>query len=140
MKKTSGKKMPIREGKSSREQSVSSKKRAKARPARQPPQILDQATSLLRRAHALYGQVEKAHFKAYELHRSAEQVHHSVWKTESIPLISGELADIVTDEHQRPKAPFPIVGIGASAGGYEAFTEFLSALPRDLGMAFVLVQ
>ena len=35
---------------------------------------------------------------------------------------------------------FPIVGIGASAGGLEAFTELLTALPLDTGMAFVLVQ
>ena len=36
--------------------------------------------------------------------------------------------------------PFPIVGIGASAGGLEAFGQLLSALPPDTGMAFVLVQ
>lgn len=35
---------------------------------------------------------------------------------------------------------FPIVGVGASAGGLEAFTELLRALPTDTGMAFVLVQ
>lgn len=35
---------------------------------------------------------------------------------------------------------FPIVGVGASAGGLEAFKQFLSALPIDSGMAFVLVQ
>jgi two-component system CheB/CheR fusion protein len=35
---------------------------------------------------------------------------------------------------------FPIVGIGASAGGLEAFTELLSQLPADTGMAFVLIQ
>ncbi|MGH7972732.1 MAG: chemotaxis protein CheB, partial [Limisphaerales bacterium] len=35
---------------------------------------------------------------------------------------------------------FPIVGIGASAGGYEAFAEFLRELPKDTGMGFVLVQ
>ena len=35
---------------------------------------------------------------------------------------------------------FPIVGIGASAGGLEAFTQLLKALPCDTGMAFVLVQ
>ena len=33
-----------------------------------------------------------------------------------------------------------IVGIGASAGGLEAFTQLLTALPTDTGMAFVLVQ
>ena len=33
-----------------------------------------------------------------------------------------------------------VVGIGASAGGLEAFTQLLRALPVDTGMAFVLVQ
>jgi two-component system, chemotaxis family, CheB/CheR fusion protein len=35
---------------------------------------------------------------------------------------------------------FPIVGIGASAGGYEAFLSFLKALRTDTGFAFVFVQ
>ena len=35
---------------------------------------------------------------------------------------------------------FPIVGIGASAGGLEAFTELLQSLPADTGMGFVFVQ
>jgi two-component system CheB/CheR fusion protein len=35
---------------------------------------------------------------------------------------------------------FPVVGIGASAGGLEAFTRLLKHLPADTGMAFVLVQ
>ncbi len=35
---------------------------------------------------------------------------------------------------------FPIVGIGASAGGLEAFSELLRFLPEKSGMAFVLVQ
>ncbi len=35
---------------------------------------------------------------------------------------------------------FPIVGIGASAGGLEAFTQLLEHLPCNTGMGFVLVQ
>ena len=35
---------------------------------------------------------------------------------------------------------FPVVGVGASAGGYEAFSKFLEQLPVDIGMAVVLVQ
>jgi two-component system CheB/CheR fusion protein len=35
---------------------------------------------------------------------------------------------------------FPIVGIGASAGGLEAFRSLLKALPANTGMAFVFVQ
>jgi two-component system CheB/CheR fusion protein len=34
---------------------------------------------------------------------------------------------------------FPIVGIGASAGGLEAFKELLASLPEKTGMAYVLV-
>lgn len=35
---------------------------------------------------------------------------------------------------------FPIVGIGASAGGLQAFQDFFAALPANPYMAFVLVQ
>ena len=35
---------------------------------------------------------------------------------------------------------FPIVAVGASAGGLEAFMELLSALPADTGMGFVFPQ
>ncbi|MBP6782389.1 MAG: hypothetical protein KA152_01275, partial [Verrucomicrobiales bacterium] len=35
--------------------------------------------------------------------------------------------------------PFPIVGIGASAGGLEALDAFVGNLPADTGMAFVVV-
>ena len=41
-----------------------------------------------------------------------------------------------------PKAPcaFPIVGIGASAGGLDACRKLLDALPAATGMAFIFVQ
>jgi two-component system CheB/CheR fusion protein len=35
---------------------------------------------------------------------------------------------------------FPVVGIGASAGGLDAFKRFFDAMPPDSGMAFVLIQ
>ncbi len=38
------------------------------------------------------------------------------------------------------EAPFPVVGVAASAGGLEAFTQLLSHLPTNTGMAFVLIQ
>lgn len=50
---------------------------------------------------------------------------------------------IVEVEKKAPPASeqdFPIVGIGASAGGIEAFKSFLKAIPEDSGMAYVLVQ
>lgn len=36
--------------------------------------------------------------------------------------------------------PFPIVGIGASAGGLETFAQLLKGIPADTGMAFVFIQ
>src|SRR5437764_793049 len=39
-----------------------------------------------------------------------------------------------------PNPAFPVVGIGASAGGLEAFTHLLEHLQADTGMGFVLVQ
>lgn len=57
-------------------------------------------------------------------------------------------ADIETPEHtpsgdtnteSRTSVRFPIVGIGASAGGLEALQEFFSTMPPDTGIAFVVV-
>jgi two-component system CheB/CheR fusion protein len=38
------------------------------------------------------------------------------------------------------RSTFPIVGIGASAGGLEAFEKFFAHMPRDSGIAFILAQ
>lgn len=50
--------------------------------------------------------------------------------------------EVVTESDYSPPRgnPFPIVGIGASAGGLEAFGQLLSAMPAGTGMSFVLVQ
>ena len=58
--------------------------------------------------------------------------------------VDGERADEQTVP-ARPLAPartagFLVVGIGASAGGLDACTQLLEALPPDTGMAFILVQ
>lgn len=50
------------------------------------------------------------------------------------PSASAQVRDGVAEKNS-----FPVVGVGASAGGLEAFTELLKALKPDLGMAFVLV-
>ena len=38
-----------------------------------------------------------------------------------------------------PEINFPIIGLGASAGGLEAFEQFFRLVPHEVGMAFVLV-
>jgi two-component system CheB/CheR fusion protein len=42
--------------------------------------------------------------------------------------------------HTQEVSSFPVIGIGASAGGLEAIKLFLEALPVETGMAFVFVQ
>ena len=46
----------------------------------------------------------------------------------------------IDNQQDNPDELFPIVGIGASAGGLEAFTQLLNYLPTNTGMAFVIVQ
>jgi two-component system CheB/CheR fusion protein len=54
--------------------------------------------------------------------------------------VRSRLKASVQHEAKASPALFPIVGIGASAGGLEAFSELLRYLPEKTGMAFVLVQ
>lgn len=61
---------------------------------------------------------------------------------------SGSASQDLRDQTVRGDPPGPdetdgqfrVVGIGASAGGLDAFTALLSALPDDTGMAFVAVS
>jgi two-component system CheB/CheR fusion protein len=45
-----------------------------------------------------------------------------------------------TPPSESEKSGFPIVGIGASAGGLEALEQFLSHVPAQSGISFVIVQ
>lgn len=47
---------------------------------------------------------------------------------------------LATQPAEVNSAAFPVVGIGASAGGLEALERFFRNAPTDSGMAFVLVQ
>ena len=49
-------------------------------------------------------------------------------------------AEISAESQEVRPSGFPIVGIGASAGGLEAFEQFFRHIPPDSGMAFVLVS
>ncbi|KKH72705.1 chemotaxis protein CheR [Methanosarcina mazei] len=67
----------------------------------------------------------------------SEEQMHSAEETST-----GEHHTQDTNSNKFLKEEFPIVGVGASAGGLAAFEAFFSAIPYDtkLGMAFVLVQ
>jgi two-component system CheB/CheR fusion protein len=82
----------------------------------------------------------------------AEKPQTALAKTESITqeesVVSKQIAPATLDEHTSPEKiepiqkenTFPIVGIGASAGGLAAFENFFTHMSVDSGMGFVLVQ
>jgi two-component system CheB/CheR fusion protein len=63
--------------------------------------------------------------------RSNRQSDRGAPKPGSTPRVKGR---------RSASSSFPVVGIGASAGGLEALVQFFEHLPADSGMAFVIVQ
>jgi two-component system, chemotaxis family, CheB/CheR fusion protein len=62
---------------------------------------------------------------------------HTIWSNQKQNIMK-------TAQINKPKIlsanTFPVVGIGASAGGLDAFKRLLKAIPEDSGMAYILVQ
>jgi len=73
----------------------------------------------------------------------------SISTSELVPLASdtdsscNNRTSIFSDNHvplSDPNDNFPIVAIGASAGGLEALEQFFENVPLDAGMAFIVIQ
>jgi two-component system CheB/CheR fusion protein len=61
-------------------------------------------------------------------------------KGPDLPEESAATAADAPSAESKPQSPGPpVVGIGASAGGLDAFKKFFAAMPPDSGIAFVLV-
>lgn len=54
--------------------------------------------------------------------------------------VCARVASALCDVEAGDKKSFPVIGIGASAGGLEALEEFFQNVPNDSGMAFVAVS
>src|SRR5262245_21864312 len=77
-------------------------------------QIAAEAAELQRDARRVHRKADEVHHAIDKLHHKAEKVHRTA--------------------RQGLKANyFPIVGIGASAGGLEAMTQLLENLPHNTG-------
>ena len=90
-------------------------------------------------AQTLATNIVKLTQTANVIEQKADDVQHAIDKTH------GDV-DVVHNSARRRKPgggslrPFPVVGIGASAGGLEAVTQLLKNLPVNTGMSFVVVQ
>lgn len=128
------------------------KNRTGAKPARRPaPPKQSLAGEAKRTSQQIAANAEKLFDTAHELDRRADELHTSIdaahqtaqslHGTAAQGAAGAEASAIVTDDKRQGKGkPFPIVGIGASAGGYEAFAELLRHLTGDTGMGFVLIM
>jgi two-component system CheB/CheR fusion protein len=68
---------------------------------------------------------------------SYTKVHNSVENDEIF--LKAESDEHSVSNYSKGK-DFPIVGIGASAGGLEALEQFFENVPKNSGMAFVVIQ
>jgi len=57
-------------------------------------------------------------------------------KSEKLKSTLPSIKKVIVSDTKR----FPIVGIGASAGGLDAFEQFLMNVPENTGMAYVIIQ
>jgi chemotaxis response regulator CheB len=89
----------------------------------------------------LQAQSEKLKSTVKRIEKTAVEMHKTIGQSHG----GAHLAHIqatkgTQDGESKVITKFPIVGIGASAGGLEAVTQLLKHMPADIGMAFVLVQ
>ncbi|MCX6251976.1 MAG: PAS domain-containing protein [Bacteroidetes bacterium] len=61
-------------------------------------------------------------------------------KSKSLKLVTCSLSAPPPPAKNTEISQFPIVGIGASAGGLETLEQFFGNTPNDCGMAFVVIQ
>ena len=112
---------------------LSAERSSAAEISREAERIAADSRKLYSRAHEVQKKSDEVHHGIEDLHRAVSATHDG--------LDASEATEIVTHERSGGDGkPFTIVGVGASAGGYEAFDELLTKLPRGIGMAVVLVQ
>ncbi|MBK8025466.1 MAG: hypothetical protein IPK19_29745 [Chloroflexi bacterium] len=64
-----------------------------------------------------------------------------VWPTNPILSFLGEPPTVeASNRHDQRHGTFPVVALGASAGGLEALNAFFEVLPINSGAAFVVIQ
>ena len=59
---------------------------------------------------------------------------------QSVPVAGKALRPLLDLLVPQARVGFPVVALGASAGGLDAFKKFFDAMPEKCGMAFVLIQ
>ncbi|MDB6028966.1 MAG: ATPase [Verrucomicrobiales bacterium] len=97
----------------------------------------EEAGKLALKAKAMARAVDKTHERADAVHQDIRFARKRAARA-----AHPEAADLdqPTPAKEKASTPFLIVGVGASAGGFEAFVELLKNLPANTGMALVFIQ
>jgi two-component system CheB/CheR fusion protein len=74
-----------------------------------------------------YAKADAAHTGVETMHQDVDKLHQRLKRT-------------TKSRGNVPENHFIVVGVGASAGGFEAFASLLRELPGNTGMAFVFIQ
>jgi two-component system, chemotaxis family, CheB/CheR fusion protein len=72
--------------------------------------------------------------------RSSRKTAKQAPTTPSAPVFASRQPVSFLETEATGALPFPVVGLGASAGGLEAIEAFFRHVPTDIGMAFVVVS
>jgi chemotaxis response regulator CheB len=76
--------------------------------------------------------------------RAGERRRHTDRKDDNVPARPAPSAPVEASGDDAGEldvaSAFPVVGIGASAGGLDALEHFFASVPVDCGMAFVVIR
>jgi two-component system CheB/CheR fusion protein len=127
-------------GKSDRKKAAAKKQQQKQKPDSLTKEIhgIAKAANLVKRKSGKLAEASATiERKVGGLHQGAERLHSTVRDTEDeIHSVSRKATGTESSEEK----PFLVAGIGASAGGFEAFVQLLENLQPNINMAFVFVQ
>src|SRR5687767_6803623 len=98
-----------------------------AKAVRRVRQVSSAAAGTLKAPHSLHEEAHSLHERSHQVRLTAQTLRQAQ-------------TEVTSESEARAVLPFTVVGMGASAGGYEAMAEFLNELPADIGMAFIVVQ
>lgn len=109
--------------------------RSKANKSRErTKKTAERAAKLERTVHETEKRTHEVEAALKNIHRHVDEMHGAAHGED------GKKKSRSAAKTQADKKPFPIIAIGASAGGLEAMTELFKKLPANPGMAFVVMQ
>src|ERR1700759_5348272 len=115
-------------------------KKLKAKSLRKQMREIQEETNLAKRqSRSLVEKTKAIRGSAGKMYQAAGKAPPGTEKPHAV-IRHFQKSSLGTSSADNVPQSFLVVGIGASAGGFEAFAQLLEQLPAETGMAFVFVQ